>query len=150
MTPTPRRTRANRQSLRVWSFDQATSAVPYLTSIVRSLREHVLATQALRRRITRLDNQPGRADRRLLIDLQDARRDLIRVEEEYAASLAELTALDIQPLDLIRGQVLVPFIHDDQLAWYIFDLFDREPICSWRYQTDPEETRRQLTAAQMV
>lgn len=149
MTPTPRRTRPGRPSLRVWTFDQATSAVPYLSSIVRSLREHGLNMQSLRRRITLLDNRPGRADRRILIDLQEARRDLLRVEQEYTASLDELLALDIQPLDLTRGQVLVPFIHDDQLAWYIFDLFDREPICSWRYQTDPEETRRQLTAAQM-
>jgi hypothetical protein len=41
---------------------------------------------------------------------------------------------------------LVPFVHDDQSAWYFFDLFDSQPIRSWCYQSDPEQTRHPLTA----
>jgi hypothetical protein len=96
-----------------------------------------------------LDGKSGRPDRTTLIALEEARRDLSRVETEHGAALEELTALDIQPLDVTRGLALVPFVHDDQLAWYVFDLFDSEPIRTWRYQTDPDETRRKLTAAQM-
>ena len=45
-----------------------------------------------------------------------------------------------------RGQALIPFVHQEQLAWYIFDLFDPKLFRFWRYQTDPEDTRRPITA----
>jgi hypothetical protein len=61
----------------------------------------------------------------------------------------ELAELDVYSLDPLKGQALVPFVHDEQLAWYIFDLFDAEPIRAWRYQSDPEHTRRKLPALQM-
>ena len=41
-----------------------------------------------------------------------------------------------------------PFIQGDQPAWYVFDLFDNQPIRSWRYQSDPDQTRRALVAPQ--
>jgi hypothetical protein len=148
VSTTPRRARRSRHSLRLWTFDQAQAAVPYIASIVRSLREHALNIQSLRRRLAVLDAKPGRPDRSILISMEEARRDLVRTEEEHGTALEELTDLDIQPLDISRGLALVPFVHDEQLAWYIFDVFDSEPIRSWRYQTDPDETRRKLTAAQ--
>jgi len=149
VSSTPRKARRSRQTLRLWSFDQAQAAVPYLASIVRSLREHTLDIQNLRRRQTNLEDLPGRPNRKTLILQEDTRRDLIRAEDEYATALAELEALDIQLLDAQKGQALVPFVHDDQLAWYIFDVFDNQPIRAWRYQSDPDETRRKLTASQM-
>lgn len=148
MTPNPRRTR-RRQTLRLWTFDQAQAAVPYVSSIVRSLREYSVQMQNLRREVQQIENRPGRPDRRVIIELEHARKDLQRCENDYAETLDELESLDLQLLDANRGQALVPFAHDDQLAWYIFDLFDTQPIRSWRFQSDPEETRRKLTAAQM-
>lgn len=150
MSATPRKARRSRNTLRLWTFDQAQAVVPYLASIVRSLREHALHIQTVRRRLAFLEDQPGRPDRRALIAIEECKRDLARAEEENASALAELESLDVQLLDALRGQVLVPFVHDDQLAWYIFDLFDSQPIRSWRYQSDPDETRRKLTAAQMT
>ena len=149
VTPTPRRTRRTRHLLRMWTFDQAKAVLPYLSSIVRSLREHTLDLQAARRRIALLDARPGRPDRQTLIAAEEARQTLIRLEGEFTLALEELAALDIHPLDAGRGQALVPFLHDEQLAWFIFDLFDPELIRSWRYQNDPEETRRKITTAQM-
>lgn len=149
VSATPRRARRSRQTLRLWTFDQAQAAVPYIASIVRSLRECVLDMQSLRRRLGALEDKPGRPDRSTLIAIEEARRDLLRKEEAYGEALEELDGLDIQVLDAATGQVLVPFVHDDQLAWYIFDLFDSQPIRSWRFQSDPDETRRKLTAAQM-
>ena len=54
----------------------------------------------------------------------------------------------MHPHDPGRGVALVPFLQDNQPAWYVFDLFDSQPIRSWRYQSDPEATRRPLTAPQ--
>jgi len=147
VTLNPRRRR--RQSLRLWTFDHAQAAVPYISSIMRSLRDGAIRMQALRNDVAQLENKPGRPDRRAIIALEMARKDLALAEQDYAESLEELESLDLQLLDAPRGQALVPFAHDDQLAWYVFDLFDSEPIRSWRFQSDPEETRRKLTAAQM-
>ena len=147
MTLNPRRAK-RRQSLRLWSFDQAQAAVPYVSSIVRSLRERAIQMQSLRNAVTQIENKPGRPDRKAIIALDSARKDLSRAELDYGEALDELEALDFQLLDANQGQALVPFAHDDQLAWYIFDLFDNEPIRSWRFQSDPEETRRKLTSAQ--
>ena len=47
MGPNPRRTR-RRHSLRLWNFDQAQAVVPYVSSIVRSLRERSIQMQAIR------------------------------------------------------------------------------------------------------
>ena len=148
MTLNPRRAR-RRHSLRLWNFDQAQAVVPYVSSIVRSLRERAIQCQALRNEVTQIENKPGRPDRKAIIALESARKELSQAERDYAEVLDELEALDLQLLDATRGQALVPFAHDDQLAWYVFDLFDSEPIRSWRFQSDPDETRRKLTAAQM-
>jgi hypothetical protein len=144
-----RRTKRTRHTLRLWAFDQAQAAVPYITSVVRALREHALSVQSLQRRLQALENRPGRPDRALLIERDELRRDRDRAEDELHQATAELEALDVYLLDALRGQALVPFAHDDQLAWYVFDLFDEQPIRSWRFQSDPEGTRRKLTAAQM-
>jgi hypothetical protein len=63
-----------------------------------------------------------------------------------ATANEELSELNVQPLDPGEGMALVPFVQDNQLSWYVFDPFDSQPIGSWRYQSDPDETRRALTA----
>src|SRR5205823_10351774 len=111
--------------------------------------EHYLQLLSHRRELQALAGQSGRPDRKTLIAEQEIRRALHHTESEYQHALDELETLDVQPLDPSQGTALVPFVHDDQLAWYIFDLFDTQPIRSWRYQSDPDETRRKLTASQM-
>ena len=81
-----------------------------------------------------------------MIEEQEARRDLLKAEQDYWGALEELSALGVQSLDAVQGMALVPFVHDDQSAWYFFDLFDSQPIRSWCYQSDPEQTRHPLTA----
>jgi hypothetical protein len=61
---------------------------------------------------------------------------------------AELAVLDVYSHDPVKGHALIPFVHDEQLAWYFFDLFDAEPFRFWRFQSDPDETRRPVTARQ--
>jgi hypothetical protein len=141
--------RRDSHTLRLWTFEEAQAAVPYLSSVARSLREHHLEILAKRRELQASADRPGRPDRKALIAEQEARRDLQRAEHDYHDALDEFAQLDVQPLEAAQGTALVPFVHDDQLAWYVFDLFDSQPIRSWRYQSDPDETRRKLTAAQM-
>jgi len=150
-TPAVKRSKGRRDShtLRLWTFEDAQAAVPYFSSVARSLREHHLLILAKRREVQAFAERPGRPDRKALIAEQEARRELQKAEQDYHDALDELAQLDVQPLDPAQGTALVPFVHDEQLAWYVFDLFDSQPIRSWRYQSDPDETRRKLTAAQM-
>ena len=136
--------------LKLWTFEQAKAAVPYIASIVRSLREHALQTQNYQRQLKALENEPGRPNRQQLIRIEELRRELAHSEEEFGRAQNELEHLDILSLDAIKGQAMVPFLHNDQLAWYIFDLFDSEPIRCWRYQSDSDEIRRKVTASQMI
>jgi hypothetical protein len=134
---------------RLWTFEEAQAAVPYFSAVARSLRERYLEMLAKRRELQMFRERHGRPDRKALIEEQEACRDLQKAEQDYQDSLEELSELNVLPLDPGRGVALLPFVHDGQGAWYVFDLFDSQPIRSWRYQTDPDETRRALTAPQM-
>jgi hypothetical protein len=143
------KSRLDSSTPRLWTFEEAQAAVPYFSSVARSLREHYLEMLAKRREVQLLTERHGRPDRKTLIEEQEARRDLQKAEQDYQDALEELSELGVQPLHPGQGMALVPFVHEGESAWYVFDLFDSQPIRSWRYQSDPEETRRALAAPQM-
>src|SRR5262245_60186184 len=118
------RTQPRVQRIRDWPYDEARSVLPYIASIVRSLREHRL--DAARHQLTaqRRADKPGRPDREAILAHEEALAEARRANEQFEEALEELNALDIYSLDPVRGQALVPFAHGDQLAWYVFDLFD--------------------------
>jgi hypothetical protein len=135
-------------TIQPWTYHGAQKALPYLASVMRSLREHKL--EALRHRLAaqRLADRPGRPDRQTLIAQEEALREAQRAETSYQDTLDELQSIDVYPLQPVHGRALVPFMHQDQLAWFIYDLFDSEPLRFWRFHSDPLETRRPVTAAQ--
>ena len=61
-----------------------------------------------------------------------------------------LQAIDVYCLDPIQGLALIPFVHDKQLAWFVYDLFDAEPLRFWRYHEDSFETRRPLAELEVA
>jgi hypothetical protein len=136
--------RRDSHTLSLCTFEEAQTAAPYISSVARSLREHYLEVLAKRRELQALAGHHGRPGRKALIQEQEARRDLHKAEQAYQDALEELTELDVLLLGPVQGMALVPFVHDDKPAWYVFDLFDSQPIRSWRYQSDPDETRRAL------
>jgi hypothetical protein len=140
--------KAREKAIQVWTYDQARGAVPYLTSVVRSLRENAVAALALQRQARRLADKPGRPDRNDLIAMQEAERQAREAEARLQETADELHALDVFSLDPAGGLALVPFVQDEQLAWYIFDLFDSQPFRFWRFQSDPDDTRRPVTSQQ--
>lgn len=148
MTRRPRQAGRSRAPIRLWSFPEAQAVVPYLTSVLRSLREHGLEAQTWQQRQKRLADRPGRPDRATLIAQQEATRELERATRSYDEAEEEVFDLGIFPLDPLNGTALVPFEQDGELAWYIFDLFDAAPLAFWRFQNDPEEMRRPVTSRQ--
>ncbi|MGL4554345.1 MAG: DUF2203 family protein [Gemmataceae bacterium] len=134
--------------MRLWTFEQSRAAVPYIASILRSVREHLVEGQAQQRLLTRLEEKAGRPTRETLIGQDEARKAAARAKDEYRKAVAELSALDVVVHDPLQGVALVPFLHDEQLAWFVYDMHDANGMRFWRYHSDSDDTRRRLTAAQ--
>jgi hypothetical protein len=134
-----------RQTIQVWTYEQAKKALPYVTSIVRTLRETALEARQNEVEARRLAKNPGRPTRTMLIDHEESKRASERASERFDQALDELHTLDIYSVDPVSGLALIPFAQGDDLAWYVYDLFDEQPIRYWRYHEDPMETRRSIS-----
>jgi hypothetical protein len=136
------------KTIQIWTYAQAKTALPYVTSIMRSLREQVLEAQHCRLRLHRLTRRPGRLDRAALIAQDEIKRQAGEAEDRIQEAIEELLALDIYCLDPIRGEAVIPFVRDDQLAWYLYDLFDDRHLVAWRFDSEAQETCRPLTESE--
>ena len=134
-------------TLRLWTYTEAVKALPYLRALVRSLREHWLHLQRARLQAQRLDARPGRPDRQALILRAEAAREAELAEDSFHEALGELKALDVHLLDPACGLALIPFRRGDDLAWFVFDLFDARGLVGWRFHSDPLETLRKVRLA---
>jgi uncharacterized protein DUF2203 len=128
----------------VWTFEQAGRAVPYIFSIMNSIRECYLEAQSQRHQARKLENKPGRPDRHTIIRYETAKREADRLQGEVAAAAQELADLNIQCVDPINGVAMIPFVQGEQLAWLIFNLFEPAKIAAWRFHHDPLTARRPL------
>jgi Uncharacterized conserved protein (DUF2203) len=133
------------ETIQVWTYDQARRVLPYVASIMRSLREHRLEAKQQNRAAHRLADQPGRAGRTAILAHAAAEQAAREANERFHEALDELHALDVYCLDPVAGLALIPFAVENRLAWFVFDLFDpSDPIRFWRYHQDPLETRRPI------
>ena len=134
--------------MRLWPHAEAVKALPYLRSIVASLREHWLAWHRAGLQVQRLDSRPGRPERHALIARAEAAREADQAEDHFNEALRELEALDIYCLDPAGGVALIPFHQGEDPAWFVFDLFAPLGLDGWRFHADPLETRRKLADKQ--
>jgi hypothetical protein len=133
------------KTIQVWTHEQATQVLPYVASIMSSLRESQLEAIRYDLKAKRLWEREGRLSRRELIAHEETVAAANQAEQAVYAALEELHELDIYCLDPVQGLALIPFAVGDDLAWYVFDLFDPKTLRYWRYHKDPIETRRSIT-----
>jgi hypothetical protein len=140
--------RKHRETIQVWTYDQARQVLSYVASIMRSLRDYRLEAQQQRLAARRLAERPGRPDRSAILNHAEAVQAAAQAEEHFHHALDELHTLDIYCLDPVAGLALIPFAMGKRLAWFVFDLFDpSDPLRSWRYHQDPLEKRRPIAEA---
>jgi hypothetical protein len=132
------------RALRLWNYDEAARAVPYLRSVIGSLREHWLEAQSQRRAHELQARRPGRADRERLLHEEALQTDQHNAEDRFNDALEELLHIDVYLLDPARGVALIPFRKEDDLAWYVYNQFDQRGLSGWRYHSDPLEECRPL------
>lgn len=139
--------RGQQQTIQVWTYEQACRVLPYVASIMRSLRDQWLEAQRHHVQVRRLAQHRGRPGRDNLIAHEEAVTSARRADEHVQEALEELHTLDIYCLDPVRGLALIPFAQNDKLAWFVYDLFDTKPLRFWRYHRDSLETRRPIAEA---
>jgi hypothetical protein len=132
-------------TLRLWTFDGANKAIPYLRSLVQSLRESWLELRQAQTKADRLKARTGRPDRDALIQLEESERELQHSSSKVEEIVNEMVGLSAFGIDPAAGLAVLPFFRGDVLAWYVFDLFDPRGLVAWRLHSDDVETRRPLS-----
>ena len=87
-------------SLRLWAYPDAIKAVPYIRSLVQSLREWWLELRQAQENVDRTKARPGRPNRDTLILLEESQRDVDRKEaglEEIVTDMMTLSAYSVDP-----------------------------------------------------
>ena len=144
------RSKEPKETVRFWTYDEVRKASPYIASVLRSIREHQLEGQAHGRRAHRLAARPGRPSRTEIIAQAEEVRRAAEARDRLGEAVDELHSLDVFCTDPVRGEAIIPFVHEEKPAWFAFDLFAEETPLSWRYHDDPEETHRPIAEALLV
>ncbi len=129
--------------IRLWAKEDVEKAVPYLRSVVGSLREHWLAVQSLQREAALLGRRPAKTRDQILAETS-VQENSARAEQRFEDALSELTKIDVFLLDPVQGLALIPFRKEDELAWFVFDNFDKRGLVGWRLHQDALEECRPL------
>ena len=127
--------------IRIWTYAHARAALPYVASILRSLREHRL--DGLRHHLTakRLADQPGRPRRDALIAQEEAVGEADRADAEYQRALAELESLGIHCLDPVACRAIVTVSQAGRRVGYLYDLFDPQTLRFCWAEQEPGRSR---------
>jgi Uncharacterized conserved protein (DUF2203) len=145
----PRRKRSRRErTLRLWDWSEANKAVPYLHSVLGSLREHWLEVLSAQRQLERSAKHTAPIKRQQILEMQKCQEEQQRAQGYFDDALEELNRVDAFLLDPVRGTAVIPFRKEDDLAWYVFDHFAQPGLVGWRLHNDPIEECRPLTSLQ--
>ena len=104
------------RALRLWNYEEAARAVPYLRSVVGSLREHWIEAQRQRRASELLASRPGRPDRQRLLTSADLHTRQETAEGRFNDALDELMAIDVYLLDPVKGVYKKLVLRDGKVA----------------------------------
>lgn len=128
--------------IRLWNYPDAHRAIPYLRNVLDGIRGNYLEAVRHRLAVNRLSEK--KPDRETLMALDDARKELGSAEDSFKDSHRELRKLDVFLLDPLNGIALVPTQRDEELAWIVFELFDKAGLTGWRWHKDEFDVRRPL------
>ena len=122
----------------------ARKANPYFRSLSQSLRDIWLELRQNEQARRHLEARPGKPNRNALIAVQELDRNLSRLETRLEEVTGEMTDISVFCIDPREGLAAVPFLRGQELAWFIFDLFDEQGISTWRLASDAIEHRRPI------
>jgi hypothetical protein len=133
----------NARVIRLWSLQEVGKAVPYLHSVIGSIRENWLDVQSLKREAVLVEKRIPAGTKRL-VALSRAKDDIDKAENRFAEAIEELSRVDVFLLDPVRGMAFIAFRQGEELAWFIFDQFEEKGLIGWRLHSDALEMCRPL------
>jgi len=136
------------QVMHLWDWSEVTKAVPYLRSVVGSLREHWLEVLNAQRQLDRSAKPKAPAKRQQLLEKQTRQDERRRAQAKFDDALEELNHVGVFLLDPVKGLALIPFRKEDERAWYVFDHFASRGLIGWRHDNDAIEACRPLSLLQ--
>lgn len=144
MNRRPGKSSRSRRTVKALRHDQAAAAAPYIRSVLASVREHRLDTIQSELKARRLAERHGRPDRAAIVAQQELTREAARQQRLYDEAIDELETLGVQCVDPVNGLAVIPFVHDERAAWYLFELHAEPSLTAWRFHDDPIELVRNL------
>lgn len=128
--------------LRLWTYAEARKAVPYLRSLMNSLRDAWIDMRQTQEHVRRSEAILGRPNRDTIIRRDDAHRDADQAEAKLGDLIHEMLGLSFYVVDPASGVGVIPFLRGEALSWFVFDLFSEEGLIAWRLPDDSIEMRR--------
>ena len=95
--------------LHLWTLPEVRKAIPYLRSVVGSLREHWLEVLNAQRRGDLAAKNPTSEKRTGLLATARLQEECQNAQRRFDDALEELNKLDVFLLDAVQGMALLPF-----------------------------------------
>jgi hypothetical protein len=134
--------------MHLWDGSEVAKAVPYLRSVLASLREHWLDVLNAQRRLDLAAPLKKPAKCQQILAEESRKDERQRAQDRFEDALKELNGIDVFLLDPVLGLALIPFRKGDELAWFIFEQFAPHGVIGWRNHDDPIEECRPLNLLQ--
>ncbi len=131
--------------LHPWTLARARSASGYLRQVLGSLREAWLDHAAAAHRIKKLDQRHGKANTKLLLELEEQKSNLQSHYQRIVEAVTEMAAIGAVPGPMHQGIGFLPVVNNQRLAWLIVDLFDEATLAGWRWHGEPEDIKRPIS-----
>jgi hypothetical protein len=142
-----RKARSKRMQItQLWARSDAVKAIPYLRSIIASLRENYLEVLNAERRLDLANQKQSAPKRQQILDRETHEDDARRARAKFNDGLEELSRIGVFLLEPVHGIALIPFRKGDDLAWYVFDQFAVSGLIGWRTHSDPIDECRPMTS----
>jgi len=145
-----RRSDKEQQTIQLWTLEKAGALLPYLTSIIDSMREARLEGQAHATRVAKLEARHGRPKRDEILQIADEKTKVEEAGKRFQKAQEELQQLDVYCIHPVQGLAFIPFMNEGQLAWFIFDRFAPDPLRFWRYHLDRVDIKHPIHFIQRV
>ncbi len=127
-----------------WTRDGVVKVLgsPYLSGLLLSLRDSTIALNAATSRRKRIENKPGRADRKRYDEIAE-----LRVQEVHCLSEIDSLQKEIRCIGVVCGdpvQCVAKFrlCVQNLLGWFVYSPFGNQLY--WRFDRDARDVARDI------
>lgn len=129
-----------------WEYKAVINAVPYVKSLMNSIRDCTIQINGIKSRLKRLADKPGRCDRQRYDEIGDLKLQEIKKQTELDWSQEDLKSLGVLCYDAVQQIAMFYFRMKDgdsfSGAWFVYSIVDKS--ITWRRDDDEYDVRRKI------